>query len=137
MDVTNDKFSSTHSAERSRAFDNKDLTKVKSTKEIQQQVQEQAVVEKIKKEEVKKVDDSRDRKEIEQELTQLAEKLNDEIAPLTNDIRFGYSDEIEQMLVNIIDTNTGSVIRQFPSEEAIDIMTKMKELIGMLFDKKG
>ena len=41
------------------------------------------------------------------------------------------------MMVNVIDANTGEVIRQFPTKEAVQIMTKMKELIGMLFDKKG
>ena len=135
MDVTNNTFTPTHSADRSKFTE--DPAKAKSTEELQQQAVQQAQVEKVKKEEVKKVEDNSDKEAIKQELTELAAKLNDEIAPLSNDIRFGFSDEIGQMMVNIIDANTGEVIRQFPTKEAIEIMTKMKELIGMLFDKKG
>jgi len=135
MDVTNNAFTPTHSADRSKL--NEEPTKAKSTEELQQQAVQQAQVEKAKEEEVKKVEADSDKEAIKQELTELAAKLNDEIAPLSNDIRFGFSDEIGQMLVNVIDANTGEVIRQFPTKEAIEIMTKMKELIGMLFDKKG
>lgn len=137
MEVTNNAFSPTHSAERQKVADEKEPTRIKNTQELQQQVAEQAQVAKVKKEEIKKVEESRDKEQLKQEITELAAKLNDEIAPLSNDIRFGFSDEIGQMMVNIIDVNTGEVVRQFPTEEAIEIMTKMKELIGMLFDKKG
>ena len=135
MDVTNTAFTPTHSADRPKL--NEEPGKAKSTEELQQQAVKQAQVEKAKEQEVKKVEEDSDKKQIRQELTELAAKLNEEIAPLSNDIRFGFSDEIGQMLVNVVDANTGEVIRQFPTKEAIEIMTKMKELIGMLFDKKG
>jgi len=137
MEVTNNAFSPTHSVERSKVVEDKEPNKIKNTQELQKQITEQAQVAKVKKEEILKVEASKDKEEIKQEITELAAKLNDEIAPLSNDIRFGFSDEIGQMMVNIVDVNTGEVVRQFPTEEAIEIMTKMKELIGMLFDKKG
>lgn len=135
MDVTNNPITPAHSADRTKL--NEDPAKAKSTEELQQQAVHQAQVEKAKEAEVEKVEENSDKEAIRQELTELAAKLNDEIAPLSNDIRFGFSDEIGQMMVNVIDANTGEVIRQFPTKEAIEIMTKMKELIGMLFDKKG
>lgn len=135
MDVTKTTLTPIHSADRSKP--DEEPGKAKSTEELQQQAVQQAQVEKVKKEEVKKAEDNSDKEAIKQEITELAAKLNDEIAPLSNDIRFGFSEEIGQMMVNVIDANTGEVIRQFPTKEAIQIMTKMKELIGMLFDKKG
>lgn len=132
MEVTNNPFASTHTTAKQE-----DPAKAKSTEELQKIAIEQDKVEKVKQEEVKKVEESKDKEELRKEITELAAKLNDEIAPLSNDIRFGFSDEIGQMYVNVIDANTGEVIRQFPTKEAIEIMTKMKELIGMLFDKKG
>jgi flagellar protein FlaG len=135
MEVNSTTFTTTRTAERTPLTE--EPGKVKTTEELQQQAVQQAQVEKSKKTETKKVEDNSDKDAIRKELTELAAKLNDEIAPLSNDIRFGFSDEIEQMMVNVIDANTGDVIRQFPSKEAIQIMTKMKELIGMLFDKKG
>lgn len=137
MDIINSMISSTHSIEHPKNKVEKSPDKAKNTKELQQQAIEQAQISKAKKEETKKSETTKEKEEIRQEIAQLASKLNDEIAPLSNDIRFGYSDEIDQMLVNVVDANTGEVLRQFPSEEAIEIMTKMKELIGMLFDKKG
>jgi flagellar protein FlaG len=135
MDVINNMLTPTHSAERSKT--NEEPTKAKSTEELQQQAVQQAQVEKAKEEEVKKVEADSDKEAIKQELTELAGKLNAEIAPLSNDIRFGFNDKIGQLMVNVVDVKTGEVIRQFPTEEAVEIMTKMKELIGMLFDKKG
>lgn len=135
MEVTNTTFTPTHTADHSKTQE--EPAKAKSTQELQKIAIEQDQVEKVKKEEVKKVENNKDKQDLRKEITELAAKLNDEIVPLSNDIRFGFSDELGQMFVNVVDANTGEVIRQFPSEEAIEIMTKMKELIGMLFDKKG
>ena len=70
-----------------------------------------------------------------EEMAQLVEELNREILPLTTDIRFSYSAEAEALLVSIIDTKTDRLIRQIPSDEAIKLAIKMREFVGMLFDK--
>jgi len=70
-----------------------------------------------------------------QELRVLAEEMNRHIEPLTTDIRFGFSDEIDGLFVNIIDARTNKIIRQLPSKEALEMSARMRELIGMIFDK--
>jgi len=72
-----------------------------------------------------------------EKLQELTEKLNKEMEPLNPDIKFSFNDKIDNFVVNVIDKNTDKVIRQFPSEEALKIMEKMRELVGALFDKKG
>jgi len=72
-----------------------------------------------------------------EELQKLTEKLNKEMSPLNPDIKFHFNDKVDEMVVNVIDKNTDKVIRKIPSEEALKIMEKMRELIGILFDKKG
>ncbi|RUM55983.1 MAG: flagellar biosynthesis protein FlaG [Nautilia sp.] len=72
-----------------------------------------------------------------EELQKLTEKLNKEMSPLNPDIKFHFNDKVDEMVVNVIDKNTDKVIRKIPSDEALKIMEKMRELIGILFDKKG
>ena len=116
---------------------NEDATKPKTTKEVQEDVKIQIATKKVKEEEKKDVEDIQKSDEIRKEISELVTKLNQEMSPLSRDVKFGYNEDIGQLMVNVIDANTGDIIRQMPSEEAIKIMTKMKELIGMLFDKKG
>jgi flagellar protein FlaG len=59
------------------------------------------------------------------------------MSPLNSDIKFSFNDKVDELVVNVVDKNTDKVIRKIPSEEALKIMEKMRELVGALFDKKG
>ena len=56
---------------------------------------------------------------------------------IIDNITFGYNDKINQMFINVIEKSTGKVIRKFPTEEAMSLSAKMKEIVGIIFDKKG
>ena len=75
--------------------------------------------------------------EIKKELQRLTEKLNKEMNPLNTDLEFKYNNKIDNFTVLVVDKNTDKVIREFPPKEALKLMEKMRELVGMLFDKKG
>ncbi len=70
-------------------------------------------------------------------LHESTQKFNEMSESLNLDIKFAYNDKIEQVYLNVIEKNTGRVIRKLPSEEAMKISESMKELIGTLLDKKG
>ena len=72
-----------------------------------------------------------------QELEKLTRQLNKEMSPLNANIKFSFNDKVDELVVNVVDKNTDKVIRKIPSEEALKIMEKMKELVGALFDNKG
>lgn len=76
-------------------------------------------------------------KEIKKKLQEITEQLNKEMDTLNTTIRFGFNDKVEEMYVSVIDTKDNRVIRQIPSEEAMQLAVKMRELVGMLFDEKG
>ncbi|WOE68923.1 FlaG family protein [Hydrogenimonas thermophila] len=76
-------------------------------------------------------------KEIKKKLQEITEQLNKEMDTLNTTIRFGFNDKVEEMYVSVIDTKDNRVIRQIPSEEAMQLAAKMRELVGMLFDEKG
>ena len=75
--------------------------------------------------------------EIKQELTKTVENLNKQMETLETNIKFGFNDKIDAMFVNVMERNTGKMIRKIPTEEAMTLAERMKEIVGMIFDKKG
>lgn len=75
-------------------------------------------------------------KEQQEELEKQAKKLNEAIASSGKELKFKYNDEAEQLYVEIIDSKTQKVLSSLPPEFLIDLSVKMKEMIGMFFDKK-
>jgi flagellar protein FlaG len=90
-------------------------------KHQEENVQSERIVGDISKEHVAKVID----------------KLNQQIEPLKTNVQFGFSDAMGQMIVTVSDKNTGRVIRQLPSKEALELAEKMKDIVGMIFDAKA
>ncbi len=89
-------------------------------------------IEKMEKSEEKvKVD------ELRKELQHLSEELNREMNPLNMNVKFGFSDDIDSMYVTVKEKDTDQIIRKIPSDEAIELMKKMREIVGIIFDKKG
>ncbi|WP_457595827.1 flagellar protein FlaG [Hydrogenimonas sp.] len=78
-----------------------------------------------------------DEKKFKEELQEVVDKLNKEMDPLKTSIRFGFDDQADELYVSVIDTSNNQEIRKIPSEEALRLAAKMRELVGMIFDKKG
>ncbi len=66
----------------------------------------------------------------------LVQQLNDALAPLNTNIKFGV-DTNDIFYVAAIDVKTDKMIRRFPAEQAQDFLPKMQEVSGILFDSKG
>ena len=69
-------------------------------------------------------------------LAEVTKSLNKSIGSFSTHVKFEYGDDIGGLYVNVIDTNTDSLIIRFPSEEAVRLSEHMKEIVGMMFDKK-
>ncbi len=72
-----------------------------------------------------------------EDLDNTIKKLNEQMNSLNFNIKFGFNDKIDSMYVDVTEKSTGRLIRQIPSKETMKIAEKMKEIIGMIFDKKG
>ena len=83
------------------------------------------------------VNEKHQTEKIKKELKEVVQKLNEEMQSLRTSIHFGFDDKVDELYVSVIDTKTHEEIRKIPSEEALKLAAKMRELIGMLFDKKG
>ncbi len=87
--------------------------------------------------EIQEVVKKGDTAKLKKELQHIVDQLNKEMDPFNTQIRFGFNDKIEEMYVSVIDTKSDEVIRKIPSEEAMRLAAKMREITGIIFDKKG
>ncbi|MCV6607532.1 MAG: flagellar protein FlaG [Campylobacterales bacterium] len=69
-------------------------------------------------------------------LKELTNSLNKSAASTSKHVKFEYGEDIDGLYINVIDTNTDSLISRFPSEEAVNLAKHMKEIVGVMFDKK-
>ncbi len=83
------------------------------------------------------VKNKQDKQEIQKQLNNTVKKLNDQMDSLNINIKFGFNDKIDTLFVDVTEKSTGRLIRKIPSEETMKLAEKMKEIIGMIFDKKG
>ena len=93
-----------------------------------QQVQEQSIKESQK---------NQDKEEKRQQLIELAQQLNKELNPLNTSISFGFNVDINGMYVSVTEKSTNRLIRKIPSDEAMELMAKMKEIVGIIFNKEA
>lgn len=91
----------------------------------------------VVQEQVKELRENKNVEELKRDLMELTEQLNKEFNPLNTNVKFGYSDDIESLYVTVSERDTDRVIRKIPSDEAMELMAKMREIVGIIFDKKG
>lgn len=63
-------------------------------------------------------------------------RIADFVAPHAN-LEFSIDEATEKRVVKVIDSTTGDVIRQFPSEEALAIAQSLDRLKGLLLQQKA
>ncbi|MDQ1264156.1 MAG: flagellar protein FlaG [Campylobacterota bacterium] len=66
----------------------------------------------------------------------LVDQLNKALSPMSTSVRFGV-DQQDIFYVSVIDSETSKMIRRFPAEQAEQLLPKMQEVTGILFDSKG
>jgi len=107
----------------------------RATQQVQQQVQQpqqQDLVKEIQKE-ISSTDTKINSKE---DVQKLVDQLNKAMAPMSTNLKFGV-DSQDIFYVSVIEAETSKMIRRFPAEQAVDFLSKMQEVTGILFDSKG
>ncbi|QCT95146.1 flagellar protein FlaG [Caminibacter mediatlanticus TB-2] len=90
--------------------------------------------------EVEKVNEiikDKSKEEIKQELQKIVDELNKVMSPLNENLKFQFNNKVDELVVKVVDIKNDKVIREFPPKEALRLMEKMRELVGILFDEKG
>jgi flagellar protein FlaG len=97
-------------------------------------------VENTQKSSTEKMDDVKnemDKNKLKKELQKIVEELNRALNPLNTTLKFKFNDKVDELTVSVIDMKSNKVIREYPPKEALELMEKMREIVGLLFDKKG
>jgi flagellar protein FlaG len=70
-------------------------------------------------------------------LRQAAETLNRQLEASAQNLRFSLDESTGKLIVRVVDTATGDVIRQVPSEELLAINRSLDRLQGLLLDQQA
>lgn len=73
----------------------------------------------------------------EEELREAVDKLNKTAVIFDRSLRFQVHDKTHRTMVSVVDIVQDKVIRQIPTEEVLDLVAKMDDYLGLIFDKKA
>jgi flagellar protein FlaG len=68
----------------------------------------------------------------ETQLRQVAADLNDMVAMMQKGLKFSVDDDSGKQVIKVQDIESGDIIRQIPSEEALELAKKISEVSGVL-----
>ena len=91
----------------------------------------------MKQEAVKEQAETEDPAKQMEKIKDAVDKLNKTSMIFDRSLKFRLHDATKQMMVSVIDVANDKVIREIPSQEALDLVAKMQEYLGIIFDKKA
>jgi len=100
--------------------------KIEQQRKAEQQTQQNLVIEKENRRKVKS------RAATDQYIKQVLKIPN----VLNRKLSYSINKELNQVVVKVIDSQTDKVIRVIPSETLLKLHSRMKEVIGLIFDEE-
>lgn len=86
----------------------------------------------------KKVEESKEKEEISKDKVGKTVESLSQISHLLNTrLTFDFDENTGKNIIRVIDRESGDVIRQIPAQEMLDLVSKLKGVIGMLFDEEA
>jgi len=75
----------------------------------------------------------------ERDVQQAVSRANQMLASqgANESVVFSYEEKLDQVVVKILDQNTGKVVREIPSRDFVRQQLAIREMIGMILDKKA
>ena len=73
----------------------------------------------------------------EENIEEAVDKLNKTAQIFDRSLRFQVHEKTNRTMVSVVDTNSDKIIRQIPNEEVLDLVAKMDDYLGLIFDKKA
>jgi flagellar protein FlaG len=70
-----------------------------------------------------------------EEVQQLVEEVDRQVKMLNERLAFEVHEKTGQLFVQVLDRDTGEVIRESPPSEFLDLMVRMKEMVGVFLDE--
>ncbi|MFL0246791.1 flagellar protein FlaG [Candidatus Clostridium stratigraminis] len=73
----------------------------------------------------------------EKEIEKAIDKINMFLEDNKSHAEYEIHDKFKDVMIKIVDDKTGDVIQELPPKKILDMVAKMCELVGVLFDKKA
>ncbi|SJZ43409.1 flagellar protein FlaG [Selenihalanaerobacter shriftii] len=64
------------------------------------------------------------------------DKLNEAVQTFHEELEFKLHKKSKRMMVKIVNTQNHEVIKEIPPKETLDMLGKIKEMVGLIIDKK-
>lgn len=72
-----------------------------------------------------------------EDMQRVAENLSKTAQIFNVQAKFSVHKATKEIMVKIVDTRTGQVLREIPPEKMLDLAAAMRELLGLVVDKKA
>jgi flagellar protein FlaG len=70
------------------------------------------------------------------QLDKVAQQLQDFVGGLNRNIEFSVDEDSGKDVIKVIDKDSGDILKQYPSEEVLTLVSKLSEMVGGLVDEK-
>lgn len=70
-----------------------------------------------------------------EQLEQMAQQLQDFMGEMNRSLQFKVDEDSGRDVIKVLDKTTGDVIKQYPSEEVLSLVSKLSETAGLLIDQ--
>lgn len=91
----------------------------------------------IKDQSITKGDKSKENNPSEKDIKKAVDKLNKFLEDNKTHAEYEVHDKFKDIMIKIVDDKSGKVIQEFPPKKILDMVAKMCEIVGVLFDKKA
>lgn len=78
-----------------------------------------------------------DKEELQNRILDLAKELNKEMSTVNTNLIFDYEDTISSLVLTIKQKDSGQIIRKIPTDEALELMKQMRDVVSVILDTKG
>ena len=70
-----------------------------------------------------------------EQLEKMAQQLQDFMGEMNRSLQFKVDEESGRDVIKVLDKDSGEVIKQYPSEEVLSLVSKLSESAGILIDQ--
>lgn len=70
-------------------------------------------------------------------IEQQSETLNQVVQLFNHKLKFEVDERSDNVIVKIVDSQSGETIRQIPPEDMLNMKARLNEVLGMMFDEKA
>lgn len=78
-----------------------------------------------------------EKEELQNKILDLAKELNKEMSTINTNLIFDYEDSISSLVLTIKQKDSGQIIRKIPTDEALELMRQMRDVVSVILDTKG